>query len=171
MADRTCSIEDCERKFYGRGWCAMHYQRWLKWGDPESLIIRDRPVCTAEGCDRPNNSHGLCAMHGLRVDRHGTTDPEIKTARGMSVVEALLLYTITAEHPCCWLWDGGAGDGYGKAGVPGRSRRAHVLVWEECNGRRVPAGWDVHHECRNTLCVAPYHLTAMPHGDHSRIHH
>ena len=34
MAKRTCSIEGCERKHYGRGWCAMHWQRWHKHGDP-----------------------------------------------------------------------------------------------------------------------------------------
>ena len=30
----TCSIEGCGRPFYGKGWCAMHYMRWRRTGDP-----------------------------------------------------------------------------------------------------------------------------------------
>lgn len=29
-----CSIKPCERDSQTRGWCAAHYHRWLKWGDP-----------------------------------------------------------------------------------------------------------------------------------------
>lgn len=30
----TCSIDDCVRPFYSRGWCRRHYDRWLHHGDP-----------------------------------------------------------------------------------------------------------------------------------------
>lgn len=30
----ACSISDCERPPYARGWCGAHYKRWLRWGDP-----------------------------------------------------------------------------------------------------------------------------------------
>lgn len=33
MADRTCSIDDCERPQIARGWCRTHYHRWWKHGD------------------------------------------------------------------------------------------------------------------------------------------
>lgn len=29
-----CSIEDCERTSYCRGWCKPHYQRWQRTGNP-----------------------------------------------------------------------------------------------------------------------------------------
>lgn len=34
MAQRICSIDSCERKHLARGWCAAHYTRWSKYGDP-----------------------------------------------------------------------------------------------------------------------------------------
>lgn len=34
MADRTCSIEACQKRRLCRGWCRSHYERWVKYGDP-----------------------------------------------------------------------------------------------------------------------------------------
>lgn len=35
----TCSIDDCSRKVWGRGWCEKHYRRWYDHGDP---LLRTR---------------------------------------------------------------------------------------------------------------------------------
>ena len=34
-ATRTCSVPDCGRKHFGRGWCEMHYRRW--WGRQDGV--------------------------------------------------------------------------------------------------------------------------------------
>lgn len=34
MANRTCSIDGCEKKLAARGWCNAHYLRWRNHGDP-----------------------------------------------------------------------------------------------------------------------------------------
>lgn len=48
MAKRTCSIEGCDRPHAARGWCSLHYGRWLRTGDPTAVrtpsIVRRRPV-------------------------------------------------------------------------------------------------------------------------------
>lgn len=36
MPQGTCSVEGCERAHYGKGLCAMHYQRWRKTGTTEA---------------------------------------------------------------------------------------------------------------------------------------
>lgn len=35
VADRTCSVSDCERTVWSRGWCSMHYYRNWRNNDPE----------------------------------------------------------------------------------------------------------------------------------------
>lgn len=40
---KTCDIEDCERKHYGRGWCERHYRRWRKHGDPLVTLTYSDP--------------------------------------------------------------------------------------------------------------------------------
>lgn len=35
MANRTlCSVDACGNSAEKRGWCAKHYRRWQRWGDP-----------------------------------------------------------------------------------------------------------------------------------------
>src|SRR2546428_489646 len=31
----VCTIAGCIREHYARGWCTMHYSRWLKKGSPD----------------------------------------------------------------------------------------------------------------------------------------
>lgn len=45
MAERICSMEDCDDPAYARGWCKVHYKRWWKKGDPGPLPKRPCAVC------------------------------------------------------------------------------------------------------------------------------
>lgn len=65
----------------------------------------------------------------------------------------------------CWVWQlavGGGGLGYGMMNLhDGTYGRAHRVFYERTKGP-IPDGFHVDHLCRNTLCVNPAHLEAVP---------
>lgn len=89
---RQCSVDGCDRGFYGRELCEMHYYRWKKTGDVRGLgaerhfLSLDRPdelrtflldsrVITAAGCWEwtrgKSNGYGVKRVNGkiLRIPR------------------------------------------------------------------------------------------------------
>lgn len=75
-----CSVEGCARDVKGRGWCALHYARWRRNGDPGEASARrwgtneghsERKICTIDGCVRTVQGHGYCPMHYARWRRNG----------------------------------------------------------------------------------------------------
>ncbi len=76
---RHCREDDCDRPVTTRGWCAMHYKRWLRTGSP---VRSERPTeCAVEGCDRPAASQGWCHGHYQRWWRNGTIEPDQPLSR------------------------------------------------------------------------------------------
>jgi 5-methylcytosine-specific restriction endonuclease McrA len=69
-----CSIEGCDAPASGRGWCALHYARWHRLGDPLAEVAYQAPRgarCTVEGCGAPVIGRGWCGMHYKRWQIHG----------------------------------------------------------------------------------------------------
>lgn len=73
MDERICSVEGCDRKHEGRGYCKMHLDRVRRTGQAE----RDwdhgpvAMICGVDGCDRKRHSHGYCKIHWQRLSRYG----------------------------------------------------------------------------------------------------
>ncbi len=63
---RTCSIPECEDRHNARGWCAAHYTRWKRHGDPldtgrPATRIYQREIgCSTDGCNDQFYAKGLC---------------------------------------------------------------------------------------------------------------
>lgn len=68
---RICSVEKCDRKRFGRGYCQAHYLRHMRGSDLNAPIKPQRVAywCSVEGCDRPHKARGLCGLHHARLLR------------------------------------------------------------------------------------------------------
>lgn len=68
---KVCSVEGCERRYYGSGLCNMHWLRLRRTGD----LDRGRPerpsTCIVDGCERAHYGKGYCRMHLRRVTLTG----------------------------------------------------------------------------------------------------
>jgi hypothetical protein len=63
---KPCSVLGCSRHHEARGFCRMHYKRWLKRGDPgrvESERSCGNTHCSIPGCSKPHVARGFCGMH------------------------------------------------------------------------------------------------------------
>lgn len=81
---RLCSIPDCGKPFEARGYCPMHYQRWRKYGDPNTVGLdynaerrfHANIVVDANGCwiwqarDINQWGHARWMVGGKRVGVH-----------------------------------------------------------------------------------------------------
>ena len=66
----------------------------------------------------------------------------------------------------CWIWQGAINkDGYGHYKQKGRIVDAHRGFYEAIIGE-IPSGKQLHHKCKNTLCVNPYHLEILTVSKH-----
>lgn len=77
---KVCSVEGCGKELHCRGFCAMHYKRARKHGDPEfappPLID---PGCKIPECERPRHCKGYCTMHYGRLRVTGDPNRTLKS--------------------------------------------------------------------------------------------
>lgn len=162
MTKATC--EHCPEPVWARGWCAKHYQRWKKHGDPLVTLKPRGRKCSHPGCDAPHREHGYCLKHAKRLNRHGTT---------MEPRERRFWAQVDRRGPDeCWPWLGCCQkNGYGIYGVTGNgSRLAHRIAYRYVIGP-IPAGLVLDHlchtadpqcadtsDCPHRRCVNPEHL-------------
>lgn len=70
----------------------------------------------------------------------------------------------------CWHWGGSVNPKYGSFAVNATKEApkrvlAHRFAYEAYVGPPIPAGLEIDHICRNTLCVNPAHLRACTHQE------
>ncbi len=86
---RICSVENCEKKELGRGWCSAHYARWRTYGDPLGKAEpKPQRLCSIEGCERIHEGLGYCKLHRERLRTHG--DPLYERQMRLCSIEGCL---------------------------------------------------------------------------------
>lgn len=133
-----CAIEECSRNVVARGYCGMHYQRVLKFGEAgvlRTLRPRDR-TCSLEGCEAKHRSGGYCQRHYMRIWKTGEPGPVESTRR-------LAPERVVSPR-----------DGYARVRMPQHPRAdkagmvlEHIPVLEAKLGRTLdwPSGEQAHH--------------------------
>lgn len=97
---KHCSIEGCEERTVGRGWCKTHYYRWRRTGDPEKLL-------------RPRAISDPAAYFWTKVDKAGAV-PAHRPDLG-----PCWLWTGTVSRK-----------GYGHHGWEGATRITHRIAYQ-----------------------------------------
>lgn len=119
--------------------------------------------CTVEGCPNVHYGQGLCAKH----HRHALASGTIRPAKDERTPEWRFMQKVE-KTVSCWNWTGADnGRGYGRFYVNGRLQYAHRWSYVHFVGE-IADGLTVDHICRNTRCVNPEHLDAVPQGENNR---
>lgn len=50
-AERTCSVDDCEKAAEKRSWCSMHYRRWQRTGSVDTVRVSPGVGRTEKRCN------------------------------------------------------------------------------------------------------------------------
>jgi hypothetical protein len=169
---RLCSIPDCGKAVFSRGWCCAHWFRWRRHGDPlagKRHRIAPGGICSASKCAEPATRHGLCSTHYNRLKRNGDANAPVRTPPGtkLSWIESHRTY----HSDECLLWPFAKDrKGYGNLGHDGKQTGAHRLMCMMVNGHPPSTSHEAAHTCGNGHlgCVNPKHLEWKTKQDNER---
>jgi len=71
---KKCSVQECDRTVLAKSYCALHYKRLRKYGDPLKTIkarVAVAKPCTVDGCAGTALCKGYCSTHWQRFRKHG----------------------------------------------------------------------------------------------------
>lgn len=126
MSERTCAVEGCDRKFYGRGWCNLHYTRMRNTGTTDARVFQPK-TCTVDDCERranvPGSARGWCVPHYQRWQRWG--DPTGAHTPTVGVAECSIdgcTDLVIARGWCTKHWTRWSRYGDPAARMPGEAR-------------------------------------------------
>lgn len=166
MAQRTCSVDGCDRPSSSLGLCSAHYSR-LRDGRSFEKPLRPRgPLgsvrvqpCTAPGCERiAQLTRGMCPTHYSRL--------RLSVPRREPLVPLdVRFWAKVAKGDGCWEWTASRNSlGYGNIRVERKRFVAHRVAWALTYGP-IPDGLFVCHHCDNPPCCRPDHLFLGTHAD------
>jgi hypothetical protein len=172
-----CSVANCNRPHSGRGFCGLHYKRWLKYGDP----IADRPPngtqrqCAVPGCERLAQQKVWCRGHYAKWWRYG--DPLITLKPTQNKAMPWLRDHVAHKGKRCLHWPFGRNKktGHGKVLFRGSTISASRAMCILAHGDPPTPKHQAAHSCGKAHegCVNPQHLRwALPfENSEDRVRH
>ena len=88
---KSCSILNCDRPFYSRTYCTMHYARWLRCGDPMGVkAFRGDPIKWIEQHKNYSGNECLKWPYAIGPDGYGriSVDGKIMNAHRFMCISA-----------------------------------------------------------------------------------
>jgi len=75
--ERKCTVDGCNKKHMGRGYCQKHLYQINKYGKIKEPI-KYEPICKVENCDGKHFQKGYCQKHFTQVRTHGKIKETVK---------------------------------------------------------------------------------------------
>jgi hypothetical protein len=173
----VCQVAECNQPHKSQGYCAPHYRRWLRNGDPGPLEIQEQfsteGSCEGPECDRPILARRLCDTHYAQRKLGKALTPIFKgqSPLGPCSVAGCTNQNNRTSGLCCGHyrrkqdgeadWDrpiqrrapDGSGwtndKGYRVITVDGRQRLEHRVLAAELLGRGLLPTEEIHHKNGN----------------------
>lgn len=139
---RICSVEGCDKRHFGRGFCRTHYAKWAKYKNP--LFIKEvqnhnrSPICTIEGCNSKHEAMGFCHMHYRRFKKSG--DPLFKKIEFHGMVHSSEYRIWSGIKTRCLNPNSDAYKNYGARGITicDRWKNSFINFYEDMGDRPFP---------------------------------
>lgn len=178
---RICSVEGCDKRHKGLGYCRLHLERFRKHGSTDkNWPINQGKKCSVETCDKPALKRGWCQAHYERWLAHG--DPRMGRVPSGEPQRYFLEVVLPYQGNDCLIWPYNRnGRGYGQVQIRGhKSKQVHRIACEIINGPPPSPDHHAAHLCGkgHLGCCTPSHTawkTAIEnqadrvlHGTHNR---
>lgn len=97
---KFCELDGCNAKISRLNMCNKHYRRYLKYGDPNIILINrnESGICSVEECNDEHEAKGFCVKHYLRFKKYGTALPIKQRKPLISVHGYKLIYAPDHEN-------------------------------------------------------------------------
>lgn len=125
-----------------------------------NMVLQHRKKdCIYDDCERPREIREYCEMHYARLKRRGLIKPNKSFIKPAKTHEFLVDLFDSEPVSECISWPFGHTVGYGHFKYKNILYRVHRLVCEVKNGEPPFDKPNAAHECGNSICCNPLHLT------------